>query len=423
MKTKKTIDMPKLRFPVFKHNEDWQEISLNSICHFVRGPFDGLLKKDIFVEDGYAVYEQSHAIHGNFDSFRYYITQEKFDELKKFEVKENDLIMSCSGKIGKFGIIPVNAKKGVINQDLLKLTVKPKYNTSFIKIALELPLNQSRLLSQSAGGTVKNVVGLKLIKEINIGIPQFQEQQKIADCLSSLDNLINAETQQLDTLKTHKAGLIQKLFPAEDETIPKFRFEEFKKDKDWSVKKLGDVCKFQQGIQVAIDLQSRIPKKDYIRFIRIENYTQQSQDVRYVSKELARDKYISEDEVAIVRYGATAGFIGRGIRGVLANNLFKVTPRESFIDLDYLYIFLKSTTVYEFFQSEMTGAAMPALSFGVVGALNIPIPKLEEQRKVVKFLFSLDTLISSQAEKIEMLKQHKQGLMQQVFPVLDEDAL
>ena len=94
--------VPNYRFPEFENNVSWEEKSLNSICHFVRGPFGGALKKDIFVKDGYAVYEQSHAIYGAFDSFRYYINQEKFDELKRFEVKPDDLIMSCSGTMGRF---------------------------------------------------------------------------------------------------------------------------------------------------------------------------------------------------------------------------------------------------------------------------------------------------------------------------------
>lgn len=178
MKTNKITVVPKLRFPEFRDNEGWREKTLNDICHFVRGPFGGALKKDIFVEDGYAVYEQAHAIYGNFDSFRYFITQEKFDELKRFEVKADDLIMSCSGTMGKFSRIPKNPEKGVINQALLKLTVRKGYSTSFIKNALELPLNQSKLLSQSAGGAVKNVVGVSLIKQITIAVPKADEQKK-----------------------------------------------------------------------------------------------------------------------------------------------------------------------------------------------------------------------------------------------------
>jgi len=209
--------LPKLRFPEFRDAGEWEEKDFGEICNFVRGPFGGSLKKEIFLKDGYAIYEQSHAIHQDFDSFRYYISEDKFNELKRFSVQPDDIIMSCSGTMGKFAIIPKEAKRGVINQALLKITVKKQLDIKFIKAIIELPSNQEQLLSQSAGGAIKNVVSVGQIKELTLCIPTLPEQHKIADCLSSIDELITAQTQKLETLKTHKKGLMQQLFPALDE--------------------------------------------------------------------------------------------------------------------------------------------------------------------------------------------------------------
>ena len=206
--------VPKLRFPEFRDAGEWEIKSFGELCRFIRGPFGGALKKDIFVKDGYAVYEQSHAIHKNFDSFRYHITEEKFNELKRFSVLPDDIIMSCSGTMGKFAIVPKESKKGIINQALLKLTVKKVHDLGFIKATLELSNNQNKLLSQSAGGAIKNVVSVGQIKEIDLYIPSLKEQQKIADCLSSVDELITAQSQKLEVLKAHKKGLMQQLFPS-----------------------------------------------------------------------------------------------------------------------------------------------------------------------------------------------------------------
>ena len=184
--------VPTLRFPEFEEAGDWGAKKFAQLCHFVRGPFGGALKKDIFVSDGYAVYEQSHAIY-------------------------NDIIMSCSGTMGKFSIIPDDFRNGVINQALLKLTVKVGHNLKFIKHTLELPDNQEKLLSQSAGGAIKNVVGVSLMKEIELFIPSDGEQQKIADCLSSVDDLIITQAQKVEELKAHKKGLMQQLFPSAGE--------------------------------------------------------------------------------------------------------------------------------------------------------------------------------------------------------------
>ena len=208
---------PRLRFPEFRDKGEWTREKLGRICKFVRGPFGGALKKEIFVPAGYAVYEQSHAIHKDLDTFRYYIDEIKYNELKRFAVKPNDIIMSCSGTMGKFAVLSSKPTLGVINQALLKLSVDNKYDLGFIAIALELPGNQSRLLAQSAGGAIKNVVGVKLLKEIEINVPAKQEQSRIADCLTALDDRIAAQVAKIETLRQHKRGLIQQLFPSPQE--------------------------------------------------------------------------------------------------------------------------------------------------------------------------------------------------------------
>lgn len=205
--------VPTLRFPEFQNAGEWSEKILSDVCKLVRGPFGGALKKEIFVKNGYAVYEQSHAIHGDMNVFRYYITEDKFNELIRFAVCPNDIIMSCSGTMGRFSVIPNDHKEGVINQALLKLSTKKDYDYRFIKLLLELPSNQEQLLSESAGGAIKNVASVGQIKEMYLCIPKLKEQQKIADFLSSVDILISAQTDKLDQLKAHKKGLMQQLFP------------------------------------------------------------------------------------------------------------------------------------------------------------------------------------------------------------------
>ncbi len=207
----KTI--PALRFTEFQNAGEWESKTLSDVCKLVRGPFGGALKKEIFVESGYAVYEQSHAIYENTSTFRYYITKDKFNELIRFAVRPNDIIMSCSGTMGKFSIIPKNYMEGVINQALLKLSTKKGNDYRFIKYVLELPSNQKQLLSDAAGGAIKNIASVSQIKEMPLLIPNLKEQQQIANCLSSVDILISSEIDKLDQLKAHRKGLMQKLFP------------------------------------------------------------------------------------------------------------------------------------------------------------------------------------------------------------------
>ncbi len=206
--------VPRLRFPEFRDGPEWEERTLGEISKLVRGPFGGSLKKEIFVENGYAVYEQSHAIYGDFSSFRYYISEDKFDDLKRFAVAATDIIMSCSGTMGKFAVIPHDAAAGVINQALLKLTATPSCNPQFLKEVLELPSVQQKLLSQSGGGAIQNVVSVDQIKALPLRLPGESEQRKIVDCVASFDAQIAGESEKLAALKTHKQGLMQQLFPS-----------------------------------------------------------------------------------------------------------------------------------------------------------------------------------------------------------------
>ena len=196
-------------------------------------------------------------------------------------------------------------------------------------------------------------------------------------------------------------------------SIPQLRFPEFRDE--WRVDKFVDLCKFQQGVQVDVELQSTEPKNNFLRFLRIENYTQKSNDFRYIPKELSSNKSITENEIAIVRYGATAGYIGRGLKGVLANNLFKLVLNKDTLDTDYLFHLLRSYKTFCFFQSEMSGGAMPALSFGIVGALKLPYSSISEQQKIAAFLTAVDNKIEQLSKKQELLGEYKKGLMQQIF--------
>ncbi len=98
----------------------WKQTKFGDVVsEFVRGPFGSSLKKEYFTKTGYKVYEQKNAIYQSVELGKYYISEEKFQELKRFEIKPNDYIISCSGTIGRLFQIPETAPKGLINQALL----------------------------------------------------------------------------------------------------------------------------------------------------------------------------------------------------------------------------------------------------------------------------------------------------------------
>jgi len=188
-------------------NNNWEKKKLGDICGFVRGPFGGSLKKNIFKPDGYAVYEQQHAIYDQFDDLRYFIDEKKFNEMKRFELNSGDLIMSCSGTMGKIAIVPENIKKGIINQALLKLSPSKKVSNVFLKLWMQSESFQNSLKEYAGGAAIQNVASVSILKNIEIPLPDISTQNNIVHKVLSF----SAETKKLETIYQQKINDLEEL--------------------------------------------------------------------------------------------------------------------------------------------------------------------------------------------------------------------
>ena len=205
---------------VFEEKGDgWELKKLGDVCHFVRGPFGGSLKKNIFKSDGFAVYEQKHAIYDQFNDVRYFVDENKFNEMKRFELKSGDLIMSCSGTIGKVALVPDLIRKGIINQALLKISTRKEILNLYLKIWMESNNFRKSIKIHSGGAAIQNVASVSILKNILIPLPSIEEQQSIVNKIDTL----RAETQKLeaiyqkklDSLEELKKSVLQKAFAGE----------------------------------------------------------------------------------------------------------------------------------------------------------------------------------------------------------------
>ena len=163
--------------PQIDIDPNWPMIELGEICKFVRGPFGGSLKKDDFVPDGYAVYEQQHAINNQFDNVRYFISEKKFNGMRRFELKTGDIVMSCSGTMGKIALVPNNIKTGIINQALLKLTTNDKLLNKYLLYWMQSEDFQKQISNNSYGAAIQNVASVQVLKSIKIPLPELNIQQ------------------------------------------------------------------------------------------------------------------------------------------------------------------------------------------------------------------------------------------------------
>jgi type I restriction enzyme, S subunit len=201
--------------------EDWIECTFKEITlSLKRGPFGGDLKKSFFVESGFPVYEQQHAINDDYSNIRYFIDDERFEKLKACNVGPGDYIVSCSGTMGKISRIPNNVPKGVINQALLRIRLNDEImlHNYFIQY-FKSSLFQKKILKDSRGSGMQNMAGIKELKPIPNSIPPLVEQKaivkKIEELFSSLDSGIADLKKAQDQLVIYRQAVLKKAFEGE----------------------------------------------------------------------------------------------------------------------------------------------------------------------------------------------------------------
>lgn len=401
--SKKTKLTPELRFPEFVDEGEWEEKKLGKIAKYENGK----------------AHEQNIVKQGN-----YIAVNSKFistdGKVKKYTNTANclaskgEILMVLSdlpnGKaLAKCFYVDINNNYSV-NQRICKITPINAEN----KILYYL-LNRNSYFLSFDDGVKQTNLRIEDVLKCPIILPKIQkEQQKIASCLSSLDEVIAAQGQKLDLLKDHKKGLMQKLFPQEGEKVPKYRFKEFEKDGEWVERTLQSVSEVIMGSSPSSSsynekkiglplLQGNADIKNRLSTPRI--YTS------VVTKECeVGDILLSvRAPVGTVAKSLHKACIGRGISALRA-----IKPNSQ----EYLYQLLFS---YESSWKNISqGGTFDAVNSNDIRNLILLIPKPKEQQKIASCLSSLDTLITAQTEKIEQLKLHKKGLMQGLFPKMND---
>ncbi len=263
------------------------------------------------------------------------------------------------------------------------------------------------------------------------GVSSLGEQQKIADCLSSLDERIAAETSKLDRLKDHKKGLLKQLFPAEGETLPRLRFPDFRDAGEWGQAPLGELLLSQPdyGLNApAVPYTSSLPT-----YIRITDISEGGQFIaeKKVSVDVVAvpENCLHPGDIVLARTGASVGKAYKynendGIL-VFAGFLIRVKPNWKKINSNFLFNFLFTKRYWDWVVLTSPRSGQPGINSSEYATLPVPTPPSDgdmqcEQQRIADCLSSLDELIAAQTQKIDLLNEHKKGLMQQLFPRIDE---
>jgi len=379
----------------------WETKRFGDVCEFVRGPFGGALKKNIFKEDGYAVYEQQHAIYNQFDSVRYFVDEDKFSEMGRFELFPNDLIMSCSGTMGKIAIVPSGIKQGIINQALLKLTPNKNLSPQFLKLWMESRNFQEQIESLSQGAAIKNMASVKILKEIMVPTPSEEEQKRIVAILDrAFADIEQARAKTEQNLKNARElfeSYLQQVFS--------------QRGGGWVESTLGEVT---GGIYTG-PFGSLLHKSDYIEngipLVNPAHITALGIEVdnrKTVSKETAErlSSYIMEKgDVVIGRRGemGRCALVTSQESGFLCGTGSFFIKSSSRCDSGYLVRYLRSASCVARLEKIAGGAVMPNLSNKDLSNFAILLPPIEKQIEILELI----DILSEETEKVALTYQKK----------------
>lgn len=295
------------------------------------------------------------------------------------------------------------------NQDVKALTVREDVNPEFLLYQLlalspRIPVNETGI---GAGKIDTDTLG-----NLPVYLPSPPEQKKIAECLTSLEELISAQGQKVAALKSHKLGLTQKLFPRSGETTPRLRFPEFRNEADWQELKAGEL------------FFNRIEKGD--DDLPICSVTMSDGLVRRSSLDRRIDDLANAEgnkkayklDIAYNMMRMWQGACGVAIEECMISPAYIVLKPAVELNSNFYGYMFKLPQMLQLFESHSRGLTKDRLRLYYQDFCRIPLahPNISEQQRISEFLESLDAKIASQCEMLQVLKEHKKGLMQQLFP-------
>lgn len=412
-KKEKNTLVPKYRFPEFSTKGEWKIAMLNTLAvKMSEKNKEGIITRVLTNSAVEGVVDQSEF----FD--REIVTQSNLDSY--YIIDEGDYVYNpristyapvgpiSKNKIGKGVMSPLYTifRFNNIENDFYEQYFKTNLWNSYLKNASNTGARHDRISI-----SVDNFMKMPLPYSTDI------EQKKIADCLSSLDDLIAAEDCKLTVLRAHKKGLMQKLFPDHGKTIPEWRFQEFKDCGDWIPDTIGNTCDSYSGGTPPTS------KKEYyggkIPFIRSGEIDKEVTEL-FLTKEGYENssaKAVKRGDILVALYGANSGEVALSkIDGAINQAILCLKHKTNNAFVYHYFSHKKNWIIRTYIQGGQGN-----LSGEIIKSIELFFPHdPKEQQKIVDILSGIDDLITAQTEKIVALKQHKKALMQGLFPSIEE---
>lgn len=413
---------PKLRFPEFTSMDEWHNYRLEEISNRIteRVGDKELPTLSISAGIGFVSQEQKFSRDISGKQYKNYIHIKKGD----FSYNKGNSKKFPQGCIYEL----LEYAEAAVPNAFISFRFKDSYVSGFYKGYFENNFHGIQLVKYiTSGARMDGLLNINPSDFFNIILPtpiKKEEQQKIADCLSSIDDLISAEEKKLSLLNDYKKGWMQKLFPAEGKTVPEWRFTEFQNNEEWETAKLINIADYRRGsFPQPYGLAKWYDEFNGLPFIQVfdvdDNMRLKATTKNKISKLASKQSVFIEKGTLIV---TLQGSIGR----------VAITQYDAYIDrtlllfekfyrgIDKVFFAYIIQRLFEIKKQSAPGGIIKTITKQALSEFTVKIPERPEQEKIAKFLSGIDDLISIQTDRIEALKQHKIALMQGLFPSIEE---
>lgn len=402
--------VPKLRFPKFRGAEGWTQAVLVNACNMQAGKF--VAASSIFERNQTGFFP---CYGGN--GLRGYTTTHTHDGIYPLIGRQGALCGNVRLVSGKFHA----------TEHAVVATPKTAIDVGWLYYALDL-LNLNRF----ATGQAQPGLSVDVLENVSLAIPVLEaEQKKIADCLSSLDELIAAQARKVDALKTHKKGLMQQLFPSEGETQPRLRFPEFQDAEEWEWIELGEKVDLLSGYPFdGPDISQDSSGIPLLRGINVtEGRIRHNPEIdRYYTGSIeGLEKYRLQANDLVIgmdgsKVGKNSALVSETDAGAfLIQRVARLRTKKVGL-IRFIFQRIHSPSFHAYVDRINTSSGIPHISAKQIKEFRICFPSDAEQQRIASCLSNLDTLITAAAQELDNLKTHKKGLMQQLFPRMESST-
>ena len=392
--------VPRIRFPGF--TDDWEQRKFSDGVSEVG---DGLHGTPTYSDDGDVYFVNgNNLVDGNIviNSETKTVDENQRSVADK-SLDDNTILMSINGTIGNLAYYL--GEKLMLGKSAAYIKVS-EFDKKFVYAYLQAPSVQAYFMDSLTGTTIKNL-GLKAIREMRIIVPQnIEEQNKIGEYFSNLDNLITLHQRKSESLSEYKKGMLQKMFPKDGKNVPEIRFPGF--TDDWEQRKFGDIA-----IRESLSQES----SDDYPFVEYEDVVAEegrlNKDIR--QKEGSKKGIVFDGSQVL--YGKLRPYLHNWLNpdfsGVAVGDWWVLKPQNT--DKNFVYRLIQ-TQLFDDVANQSAGSKMPRADWNLVSNTEFAIPTShDEQEKIGEYFSNLDNLITLHQRKSEELREYKKGLLQQMF--------